>query len=310
MTATAHALELVHAAAQAASDKLAEDIIAFDVSDQLRHHRRLRALLGQQRPAGQGDRRRHRGQAARARCQAGTARGRARRPLGPHRLRGDRRARPARGGALLLRPRAAVARLLRPSSCPRRPPRDAGSDRASAGAAAAGRPRGTRPAARRATPTSRSTPPATPRRPRRRRTSPPCGRWRCGPTSPAPGRPAATSPRRLAVGQARRAAPRVRRGARQGLTLDEFAVRFPDEAQWVAGDEPMPVAGGRRRTTCARMVPVLRECLDFDAGETGVVVGHGAALKVGLLGLLGWDIDGRERGARQLRLGHGRAARG
>ncbi|MBY9076737.1 ribosome silencing factor [Nocardioides sp. WL0053] len=35
MTATAHALELVHAAAQAASDKLAEDIIAFDVSDQL-----------------------------------------------------------------------------------------------------------------------------------------------------------------------------------------------------------------------------------------------------------------------------------
>ena len=35
MTATPHALELVHAAAQAASDKLAEDIIAFDVSDQL-----------------------------------------------------------------------------------------------------------------------------------------------------------------------------------------------------------------------------------------------------------------------------------
>ena len=35
MTATPHALELVHAAAQAASDKLAENIIAFDVSDQL-----------------------------------------------------------------------------------------------------------------------------------------------------------------------------------------------------------------------------------------------------------------------------------
>jgi len=84
-------------------------------------------------------------------------------------------------------------------------------------------------------------------------------------------------------------------GARQGLTLDEFAVRFPDEhAQWVAGDEPMPVAGGETADdVCARMVPVLRECLDsLDAGETGVVVGHGAALKVGLLGLLGWDIDG------------------
>jgi ribosome-associated protein len=35
MSATPHALELVRAAAVAASDKLATDIIAFDVSDQL-----------------------------------------------------------------------------------------------------------------------------------------------------------------------------------------------------------------------------------------------------------------------------------
>jgi len=35
MTATDRAVELVHAAAQAASDKLATDILAFDVSDQL-----------------------------------------------------------------------------------------------------------------------------------------------------------------------------------------------------------------------------------------------------------------------------------
>jgi ribosome-associated protein len=35
MTATEHAIELVHAAARAASDKLAEKIVAFDVSDQL-----------------------------------------------------------------------------------------------------------------------------------------------------------------------------------------------------------------------------------------------------------------------------------
>ncbi len=35
MTATDHALELVRSAAQAASDKLAENIIAFDVSEQL-----------------------------------------------------------------------------------------------------------------------------------------------------------------------------------------------------------------------------------------------------------------------------------
>lgn len=35
MTATDHAVELVHAAALAASGKLATDIVAFDVSDQL-----------------------------------------------------------------------------------------------------------------------------------------------------------------------------------------------------------------------------------------------------------------------------------
>ena len=35
MTATESAIELVHTAARAASDKLADDILAFDVSDQL-----------------------------------------------------------------------------------------------------------------------------------------------------------------------------------------------------------------------------------------------------------------------------------
>lgn len=35
MSATDRALELVRAAAEAASDKLAEDVVAFDVSDQL-----------------------------------------------------------------------------------------------------------------------------------------------------------------------------------------------------------------------------------------------------------------------------------
>ncbi len=35
MTATDHAIELIHVAARAASDKLAENILAFDVSEQL-----------------------------------------------------------------------------------------------------------------------------------------------------------------------------------------------------------------------------------------------------------------------------------
>jgi ribosome-associated protein len=35
VTATPHALELIRTAAEAAADKLADDIVAFDVSDQL-----------------------------------------------------------------------------------------------------------------------------------------------------------------------------------------------------------------------------------------------------------------------------------
>ncbi len=35
MTATDHAIELVHAAARAASDKIATNLVAFDVSEQL-----------------------------------------------------------------------------------------------------------------------------------------------------------------------------------------------------------------------------------------------------------------------------------
>lgn len=56
MTATEHATELVRTAAEAASDKLGEDIVAFDVSDQLiitdafllcsaRNDRQVRAIV-------------------------------------------------------------------------------------------------------------------------------------------------------------------------------------------------------------------------------------------------------------------------
>jgi len=83
-------------------------------------------------------------------------------------------------------------------------------------------------------------------------------------------------------------------GARQGLTMAEFAERFPAEHDsWVRDDRLHPVAGAETRSDVAvRMVPALRECLDaLDPGETGIVVTHGACLKVGLLGLLGWPDD-------------------
>jgi probable phosphoglycerate mutase len=42
----------------------------------------------------------------------------------------------------------------------------------------------------------------------------------------------------------------------------------------------------------ARIVPAVEECAaSLEPGATGVVVTHGAALKLALAGLLGWDED-------------------
>jgi glucosyl-3-phosphoglycerate phosphatase len=80
-------------------------------------------------------------------------------------------------------------------------------------------------------------------------------------------------------------------GERQGLTLDEFAERHPEEYfAWVKGDGLLPVKGGETAEDVERrMVPALRECLDsLDPACLGVVVTHGAAMKVAAAGLLGW----------------------
>ena len=80
-------------------------------------------------------------------------------------------------------------------------------------------------------------------------------------------------------------------GARQGLTMAEFAERFPVEYDaWVGGEDTARLPGAEvTEEVEARMLPALRECLDsLDTGETGVVVTHGASLKVATVGLLGW----------------------
>jgi len=80
-------------------------------------------------------------------------------------------------------------------------------------------------------------------------------------------------------------------GIREGMTLAEFEQRFPAEhASWVAGDDRHRVAGAEVASdVAARVVPALREALEsLDADETGIVVMHGACIKVALLGLLGW----------------------
>ena len=80
-------------------------------------------------------------------------------------------------------------------------------------------------------------------------------------------------------------------GARSGLTRPEFAERFPEEyAAWVAGREE-PLVPGEEHTAQvrARMAPALTSYLDgLGAGETGVVVTHGACLKVAMFALLDW----------------------
>ncbi len=83
-------------------------------------------------------------------------------------------------------------------------------------------------------------------------------------------------------------------GTRTGLRFDEFEAAFPDEyAAWLAGDESLTVPGAETTSDVrARIVPAMRACLDaLGPGETGVVVTHGAALRVGVAGLLGWPDE-------------------
>jgi len=80
-------------------------------------------------------------------------------------------------------------------------------------------------------------------------------------------------------------------GARQGLTMPEFAERHPEEyAAWVRGDGSHRVSGAEVAAEVhSRMVAALEDALaQLSAGQTGVVVTHGACLKIGVVGILGW----------------------
>jgi len=80
-------------------------------------------------------------------------------------------------------------------------------------------------------------------------------------------------------------------GERQGLTVAETSERWPELGTgWELGNPPAGVPGSESYDdVAARIVPACREALDsLDRDETGVVVGHGACLKVAIAGLLGW----------------------
>ena len=83
-------------------------------------------------------------------------------------------------------------------------------------------------------------------------------------------------------------------GARQGMTFAEFEQSFPAEfASWVRGDDTARVPGAEVAADVEqRVVPALREALEaLRDGETGIVVMHGACIKVGLLALLDWPAS-------------------
>lgn len=91
--------------------------------------------------------------------------------------------------------------------------------------------------------------------------------------------------------------PRLREfdvGERAGLTVAEFAERYPDAyASWKAGHITGGVPGAETpEQVVARVVPALREVWDGIApGETTVVIAHGACLKTALVAFLGWPEE-------------------
>ncbi|HEY0905274.1 MAG TPA: histidine phosphatase family protein [Marmoricola sp.] len=80
-------------------------------------------------------------------------------------------------------------------------------------------------------------------------------------------------------------------GERAGLTIAEFAEQLPEaHAAWRDGHITGHVPGAETiGQVTARVVPALRDAWAATAaGETTVVVAHGACLRVSLLAFLGW----------------------
>jgi probable phosphoglycerate mutase len=83
-------------------------------------------------------------------------------------------------------------------------------------------------------------------------------------------------------------------GERQGLTHDEAVERWPHLARAETFHETLRGVPGAETEydVLRRIVPAVEEALDaLGPGETGIVVTHGAALKIALCGLLGWPTD-------------------
>jgi glucosyl-3-phosphoglycerate phosphatase len=91
--------------------------------------------------------------------------------------------------------------------------------------------------------------------------------------------------------------PRLREydvGMRTGLTREEFAERLGEDASLAFDPHAHVEAPGAETVAevAERIVPATREVLDrLGPGETGVLVMHGAALRIALAGVLGWPLE-------------------
>jgi broad specificity phosphatase PhoE len=82
-------------------------------------------------------------------------------------------------------------------------------------------------------------------------------------------------------------------GLRQGLTFAEFEQQHPEVyAHFMAGREEGVRGAETIPQVSARMVDVLGDAASrVGVGETGIIVGHGASLRTGLLAFLGVPVS-------------------
>jgi probable phosphoglycerate mutase len=84
-------------------------------------------------------------------------------------------------------------------------------------------------------------------------------------------------------------------GARQGMTFAEFRDAFPDLYDaYMAGHDVRVPGAELTSEVCERMVAVLDDAAAaVGEGQTGIIVGHGASLRTGLLAW--FDVPSRLR---------------
>jgi probable phosphoglycerate mutase len=85
---------------------------------------------------------------------------------------------------------------------------------------------------------------------------------------------------------------------RTGLTTEQYAETHPEEhAALLAGDIASIPGREDDADVLARFLPALSSYADaLGEGETGIVVSHGAALRVGVPAFLGWEGAGEGLG--------------